>query len=107
MNVEAVFTHFPELTTTRLRLRELRSSDAEALYVIKSNFEVTRRYSAEPWQSLNDSLNWIEKRLANYRSREGLVWAITLRDADQLIGECMLFHLDFEAGCGEIGYELN
>ncbi len=107
MTVEAAFTRFPELTTPRLRLRELRLSDAEALFAIKSDFEVTRHYSAEPLQSINESLSWIQNRLADYAKRNSLVWAITRKDEDRLIGTCLFWHWDFGSNCVEIGYELN
>ncbi|HVU12940.1 MAG TPA: GNAT family protein [Phototrophicaceae bacterium] len=107
MTVDAAFMHFPELTTARLRLRELRPSDAEALFAIKSDFEVTRHYSSEPHQSVNDSLTWIENRLVNYQKHDSLVWAVTLKDEDRLIGDCLFWHFDFASGCTEIGYELH
>lgn len=36
MTIDAVFTHFPTLTTDRLLLREVRPTDAEDLFAMKS-----------------------------------------------------------------------
>ena len=36
MTINAAFTHFPAFTTDRLHLREVRPTDAEALFAMKS-----------------------------------------------------------------------
>ena len=36
MTIDAAFTHFPSFTTGRLLLREVRPTDAEALFAMKS-----------------------------------------------------------------------
>ena len=40
MTIDEAFTYFPTLTTSRLHLRQLRSTDAEALFAIRSDPEV-------------------------------------------------------------------
>ncbi|MEO8393135.1 MAG: GNAT family protein [Chloroflexota bacterium] len=99
MSVDAVFTQFPVLTTERLQLRQLQASDAEALFAIKSNPDVTEHYGQEPHQALSDSLGWIE--------RLGIAWCVTLKGEDRLIGVVTLWNLDPGYHCGELGYELH
>ena len=48
MPIDDAFTHFPALTTERLRLRQIRPGDTEALYAIYSDAE-TMRYYGEPY----------------------------------------------------------
>ncbi|MCP1493259.1 RimJ/RimL family protein N-acetyltransferase [Peribacillus frigoritolerans] len=55
---------FPELNTERLRLREIRESDAEALFQCLSKDEVTRFYgqdSLENVKQAKDSSSLCEK----------------------------------------------
>ena len=107
MTVEAAFTHFPTLTTPRLCLRQVQESDAQALYAIKSDPEVTQAYGQEPHASLEQTLGWIHRLQADYPARASLFWAITLRGSDQVIGECVFWNFDAGFHCAELGYELN
>jgi [ribosomal protein S5]-alanine N-acetyltransferase len=107
MTLDAAFARFPILTTERLRLRQLQPTDAEALFAIKSNLEVTRHYGQEPHQSLADSVAWIERLHASYARREDFAWGVTLKDKDTLIGACTLWNFGPGLQCAEIGYELH
>lgn len=55
MTIDAAFTHFPTLTTDRLHLRQIQATDAEAIFAIRSDREVTEPYGQEPQQSLDES----------------------------------------------------
>ncbi|MBI1258490.1 MAG: GNAT family N-acetyltransferase [Chloroflexi bacterium] len=107
MSVETVFREFPVLTTHRLTLRQLQPGDAEALFTIKSDFEVTKHYGQEPHQSLADSLAWIQRLHESYAHCEAVAWCVTLKGEDTLIGVCTLWNLDPSYHHGEIGYELH
>jgi [ribosomal protein S5]-alanine N-acetyltransferase len=107
MTIDAAFTHFPSLTTDRLHLRQLQAEDAEALFAIKSDLEVTRRYGQEPHRSLEDTQSWIQRLQADYDRRETLFWVLTLKDQDRLVGACLLWNFDPTYHCAEIGYELH
>jgi ribosomal-protein-alanine N-acetyltransferase len=107
MTTDAVFTRFPVLTTERLHLRQMQPADAEALFAIKSNFDVTRHYGEEPHQSAADSLAWIERLAASYARREALGWGVTLKGEDTLIGAVTLWNFSPDMQCAEIGYELH
>jgi ribosomal-protein-alanine N-acetyltransferase len=107
MSVDAVFTEFPLLTTNRLFLRQLQPSDAEALFAIKSNVEVTKHYGQEPHKSIDDSLGWIQRLHESYAQRQDIAWCMTLAGEDRLIGVITLWNLDPGYHCGELGYELH
>jgi ribosomal-protein-alanine N-acetyltransferase len=55
MTIDAAFTHFPSLSTSRLLLRQIQPSDAEALFATFSDEEVMEFYGHEPHRSLDDS----------------------------------------------------
>jgi RimJ/RimL family protein N-acetyltransferase len=107
MTIEQAFTDFPSLPTQRLHLRQIRPTDDEALFAVKSQLEVTRRYGQEPHQSLDDTRAWIRRLQVSYEQRNALAWCMTLKGTDTLIGACMFWN--FEAGFhgAEIGYELH
>lgn len=82
MTIDAAFTHFPSLTTNRLHLRQIQPTDAEAIFAIESDLEVTRHYGQEPHQSLDDTQAWIRRLQASYDRREALFWGLTLKGED-------------------------
>lgn len=107
MALDAAFTHFPSLTTDRLRLRELRQDDAEALFAILSDQEAMAYYGHEPHQSLQDTRALITAVQTRYAHREIIRWGITRQDDDRLIGSCNLHHFDAGYHHAETGYELH
>jgi len=97
---------FPELTTDRLRLRGLRPTDAEAIHSIKSDPLVTAAYGREPYLTLSESEEWIAGRVANFLDGVSIMWGITLRDQDRVIGTCCFWNFDPDTQVTEVGYEL-
>jgi [ribosomal protein S5]-alanine N-acetyltransferase len=107
MTIDTAFTHFPSLSTDRLLLRQIQPGDAEALFAILSDRQVTEFYGHEPHQSLDDTQELIRQIQARYARREALRWGITLQGEDRLIGSCSLHHFDSGFHRVETGYELN
>lgn len=106
MSVDTAFTQFPTLTTERLLLRRLQPGDADALFAIKSNFEVTKHYGQEA-KTLEETRVWMENLHKGYAERQDIAWCVTRKDDDTLIGVITLWNLDPGYHHGEIGYELN
>jgi ribosomal-protein-alanine N-acetyltransferase len=106
MSVDSAFIQFPVLTTERLVLRQLQMNDAEALFAIKSNFEVTKHYGQEA-KTLDETRAWMQKLHEGYVERQNIAWCVTRKDDDTLIGGIALWNLDAGYHHGEIGYELN
>ncbi len=107
MTIDQAFSQFPSLTTARLHLRQLRPTDAEAFFAIRSDPEVMESYSREPYKSLADSQAAIQKLQGFYEQREALFWGITLKEADIVIGSCTLWNFGPDFYYAEIGYELS
>jgi ribosomal-protein-alanine N-acetyltransferase len=107
MSIDAAFTHFPLLTTERLRLRQIVPADAEAFFAVKSDPQVMEFYGDEPHQSLEETRTLIQQLQELYTKREALFWAIALKDDDQLIGTCAFISFGPGGHYAEIGYELN
>lgn len=107
MSLESPFEHFPELETERLILRTIRISDADSMFEIKSDREVTSRYGAEAHESIERTRKWIELVLKDYMEHTVLYWCITMKGDDTPIGSFTLWNLDLKSSCGELGYEMN
>lgn len=91
----------PTLTTDRLRLRQLRGEDAEALHPVLSDTEVMRWWSSGPHGSLDETAAYLGYNVADGQGH--LCWAITMGD-DVARGWVMLS--DRRPGVAEIGYIL-
>src|SRR5690348_6971038 len=110
MTRDAAFTDFPTLSTKRLRLREIRPEDAEAIFAIYSD-EETMHYYNETFQSLAEAEAYIILRRDDYTQRREIRWGIARHDDDRIIGSCGLHHFDegYYEGYyrAETGYILN
>ena len=107
MAAETAFASFPSLATDRFSLREIRPSDSEAFFQIKSDPEVTASYGQEPHLSLQETEAWVQRVQDHYARQEAIVWVITFKGQDLAIGACTYWHFDSGFHCGEIGYELH
>lgn len=97
----------PLLRSPRLRLREVRPSDADALFAIHSDPVVMRYWSYPAWTTLAQAEEKIRDIQRQRREESILVWAIAEPDSDRLIGTCAVFYLNLVQGRCEIGYSLH
>jgi [ribosomal protein S5]-alanine N-acetyltransferase len=106
MSADDGFARFPELATERLRLREVQIGDAEAIHAFRADPNVTTAYGKEPAASINETRDWVEKRIADFGRRDSIVWVITSHESELAIGSCCLWHFDETFRIAEVGYEL-
>lgn len=97
---------FPELTTPRLLLRELQMSDAEEIFLLRSDPKVNEYVERPRATSIEDARNYIDRIKTNQNTREGIAWAITLKGEPKLIGVIVLWNFNKELDEAETGYEL-
>ena len=76
------------IETKRLRLREYRMDDFDALLEILSDEETMRHYP-KPYDA-QGSKRWIQWNLDNYRQYGFGLWAIELKETGAFIGDCGL-----------------
>ena len=91
------------IETERLYLRELRQADSDSLRKILQDEQTM--YAYEGAFDDKEVQNWLNKQIGNYR-RDGFgLWAVILKETDEMIGQCGLTWQDF-AGQKvlEIGY---
>lgn len=100
-------SHFPELRTERLRLRELILPDTERLYQLRSDPRVMRHIGRPTAQGMDDARALIERIATNRAANEGITWAICPTGQQELIGTIGFYRLKPEHWTGEVGYLLD
>jgi len=96
----------PTLIGTRVRLRPLRSDDADALFALQSDPRVMRYWSHPPWTHRDEAVQRIAKFARDRETTEFYPWVTTTADDDALIGTVSLFAIHRAQCRAEIGYAL-
>jgi ribosomal-protein-alanine N-acetyltransferase len=100
------FTHFPQLETERLILREILASDAEAVFRIRGDYEVTKYNTGAAYERLEQAEDLIAAMAHGYEEGIELRWGITLKSNNTIIGMCG-FNYWIRRDCrASIGYDL-
>jgi len=76
---------FPVLETERLILREPILTDAADIYAFRSD-PVVQKYNARPMTDVSEARGLIEQHQADYLNEDGILWGITLKERDAVIG---------------------
>ena len=94
-----------ELQTPRLLLRELRQEDFDALSRVLGDSDITRHY---PYTFDEGRVRgWIARNRRRYETLGFGLWAVTLRESGELIGDCGLTLQSIHAELlPEIGYHI-
>ncbi|QIX63336.1 GNAT family N-acetyltransferase [Hymenobacter sp. BT18] len=100
------FTPFPVIKTARLTLRQLRSSDDEAIFSVRSNEQVNKYLGRKPSESMQDAQVFIRAINESVQRNDAIYWAITLGDDEKPVGTICLFSFSEDNNTAEIGYEL-
>ena len=74
--------------TERLYLRELNQNDFGALCRIMQDAETM--YAYEGAFSDEEAQNWLNRQLSRYRENGFGLWAVVLKETDEMIGQCGL-----------------
>lgn len=108
MNLDKFFDRFPVLETERLHLREPRLTDANALFRVFGDPEAMAYYGPDvPHRNVAQTANLIRELHGYFAHRQGIRWAITLKDGDDTVVGTLGFHrFDVDARHCEVGYEL-
>ncbi|KMY31268.1 GCN5 family acetyltransferase [Lysinibacillus xylanilyticus] len=94
------------METERLVLRELNDDDISVLYSIFSDAE-TMKYYPSPF-NLEQTKNWIEKNKQRYREDGYSLWAVCLKESNELIGDCGLVKQIVDGKTEvEVGYHIH
>lgn len=106
MSADDIFKEFPQLETENLVLREMKPSDAEAIFQIYADNDVTTYIDLETATHLDQAKFIINRRAELFRSGQRVRWGIARKDDDIIIGSCGFTQWSKNSYRAEIGYEL-
>ena len=93
------------LETQRLYLRQMQQSDFSALCKMLKDEEVMHAYGG-PFNDM-EAQTWLNRQLERYRDDGFGLWAVVLKESDEMIGQCGLTMQDCNGKqVLEIGYLL-
>jgi ribosomal-protein-alanine N-acetyltransferase len=100
------FLPFPECTTKRLLLRELRPGDVSAIFSLRSSESVNKYLDRPIEPNSHQAEAFIHKIQTGVKEGTWIYWTICLKPADNLIGTVCLWNFSVEQQSAELGYEL-
>lgn len=101
------FSAFPVIHTNRLTLRCLTPNDANDIFAIRSDFEVTKFNSGPAYTDISQGANLIARSIAGFKSKSSLYWAIVLNDdTNVVIGQLGFNNWDQDNHAADIGFDL-
>ncbi|PEL13621.1 GNAT family N-acetyltransferase [Bacillus sp. AFS017336] len=101
------FKPFPKLITERLILRQMNQDDKNEIFALRSNKEMSKYIRRPLVKEIDEALQYINMINLGIERNEWVLWAITLKESDQLIGTICLWNFAIEQSKGEVGYELS
>jgi ribosomal-protein-alanine N-acetyltransferase len=100
------FTAFPQLETERLILRQIIPEDAEAIFLIRGDYEVTRYNTGAAYQSREQASDLIGAMTNAYYDGNEIRWGITLKGHNLVIGMCGYNYWIRHDCRASVGYDL-
>jgi hypothetical protein len=95
-----------KIETKRLYLRELKAEDFPALYDVLADSDIMQHY---PYTFDETRVrNWIAKNMERYEVFGFGLWAVVLKETDEMIGDCGITMQNINGSIRpEIGYHIN
>jgi ribosomal-protein-alanine N-acetyltransferase len=101
------FVPFPVLETSRLLLRQLKETDADEIFFLRTDARVLQ-YLDRPAAKLKvEAEAYIEMINGQIANAEAVLWGITMKPDDRLIGSICFWHFERENFRAETGYVLH
>ena len=98
---------FPKLESANLVLREIKLSDAEAIYRIFSDPRVLEYHDLEEFKKIEEARYLIYSLSEGFREQEVIRWGIAKKRENIIIGTCGYSGWNKTRLRAEIGYELS
>ena len=101
------FTPFPILKTDRLILRSIEIKDASEIFFLRSDANVLTYLDKAPEKSVDETIAFIGKVKSDIDNNDGILWGITLKESNAVIGTICFWRLEKAHYRAEIGYALH
>jgi [ribosomal protein S5]-alanine N-acetyltransferase len=99
------FNPFPTLTSERLLLRRMTMEDLKEFFILKSDERLLKNYHAKA-KTYEEARRFLQKLDDDISANECVVWGITLKSENKVIGSICYWNLSEDLSKAEIGYEL-
>lgn len=102
---DELFSVFPEISTERLNLREIKQEDAKSIYKLLSDPEVIKHDTFELFTNIKqaeDMINWFSNE---YKQKRAIFWGISLKNESEVIGFCKC-EVEIPKVRADLGYDL-
>ena len=106
MSIDRVFQSFPQLETSNLILRRMKVTDADAIFEILSDDQVTQYYDDASFTDVSQAGDQIQAWENGFVNRRCIRWGIVRKDDDRIIGSCGYYGFHLWHMRASIGYEL-
>jgi [ribosomal protein S5]-alanine N-acetyltransferase len=100
------FTSFPELSSSRIVLREITMDDAGDIYSQRTNPKTMKYLDRPLLENLEAAVAFIEKMKADFMQHDGISWMIKQKASGEVMGTVGLWRFDKPNHRAEIGYML-
>jgi [ribosomal protein S5]-alanine N-acetyltransferase len=105
--LQITFNPFPRLESERLLLRQVKPTDVEEVFAMRSD-PATMQFIPRPLaETRQDALDHIEMISSGVEENEFINWGITLKGDDKLVGMICLLRMQLNNFRTEIGYILH
>jgi ribosomal-protein-alanine N-acetyltransferase len=101
------FNPFPVLETSRLLLRQLKETDADEIFFLRTDPRVLQFLDRPAAKLKVEAEAYIQMINAQVENSEAILWGITNKPDDRLIGSICFWHFERENFRAETGYVLH
>ncbi len=105
--VQLKFTPFPDISTERLSLRQLKIEDEIEIFMLRSDKRILKYLDLPITKSIDDARKFIEKINNGIFNNEWMYWGITIKSESKLIGTICLWNISKETFKADIGFVLH
>jgi ribosomal-protein-alanine N-acetyltransferase len=99
------FGKFPVLSASRTDLCEFDTKYAEDIFAFRGDPAV-QIYNSAPHRTVQDTVQFIEQGLDDYKMKKQLMWALRLLSSGRVIGSVSMSSWDRHHRRAEVGYNL-
>lgn len=97
---------FLELTTTRLELTRITSSDVESIFELFSSPDVVKFYDLDAFKERSQAEKLIRLFESRHESSSGIRWGIRMKESGRFVGTCGFNSWNEKMRNAAIGYDL-
>lgn len=103
--IHELFTNWPILESSRLRLRLVRQSDTENAFRILSNASIMKYYGTPAHKDIEQTRkNYIEMMIGRFGYRDAASFVVTYKDNDDYIGHVTASQFDRDFKFADLAY---